>query len=123
MGNSIIQPITVSRGQAFDSSISNVWRRTREIQIKNELAKRLPSREVSKKKKAKNVKQIAKHDDPKLKERRKLLQELGRKDLAERNAREVGKTQNNETVTVSTEEYAKVHMNREHYAVMDKNWR
>ena len=72
--NSIIQPITVSRGQAFDSSISNVWRRTREIQIKNELAKRLPSREVSKKKKAKNVKQIAKHDDPKLKERRKLLQ-------------------------------------------------
>ena len=66
-----IKPITDSRGQTgtFDSSISNVWRRTRELQIKNGLAKRLNK---SKKKKAKNVKRMSKHDDLKL-ERKKLL--------------------------------------------------
>ena len=66
-----IKPITDSRGQTgtFDSSISNVWRRTRELQIKNGLAKRLNK---SKQKKAKNVKRIRKNDDLKL-ERKKLL--------------------------------------------------
>ena len=66
-----IKPITDSRGKTgtFDSSISNVWRRTRELQIKNGLAKRLNK---SKQKKAKNVKRFQKHDDLKL-ERKKLL--------------------------------------------------
>jgi len=69
-------------------------------------------------KKSKKAQRIEKHDDL-----QKLQRQMRLRKLAERNARDVGRTQNDETVTVSTEEYAKVHMNREHYAVMDKNWR
>ena len=63
-----IKPLTDSRGKTgtFDSSITNVWCRGRELQIKNGLAKRL------KKKKAKNVNRTVKDDDLKL-ERQKLL--------------------------------------------------
>jgi hypothetical protein len=111
-----IKPITDSRGQTgtFDSSISNVWRRTRELQIKNGLAKRLNKLQQ---KHAKNVKRIQKHDALKL-ERKKLL-----RNLSERKAREVARTQNDKKVTVSSEEYVKVHMNRENFSFADKSMR
>ena len=119
-----IKPITDSRGNTgtFDSSITNVWCRGRELQIKNGLAKRL------KKKKASNAKRTRKDDDLKL-ERRKMLRLVSSnlsqiqsflfRKLVERKAGEAGRTQNDGTVP--TEKY--VHMNREIFSFADKSMR
>ena len=52
-----------------------------------------------------------------------LLSTFSFSDLVERKAKEVVRTKNDVTVTVSTEEYAKIHVNRENFSFADKSMR